>query len=295
MSDPGVVPGVVDVLHVNVTCTPCSLPNGHPAGAPATALVRFRLVPFGPLTKIRNVFPAFAVPKLKSASIRFGPNIWNAIAGITFAEFARSTANTDVTFVIGPLGPLIMKHAPVIIRSCGTAQLPSDGVAENTTGALNPSGALHTTVLVNGPKMLLSPDVNVVVTVTVPVPPQHAAGNPLAELAPNVADLGIVALTRLQFTGVTFCSAITDSGIPSPFVSHASVTAVVTVLPGLCNGTPVSASKPWQMIVASFGKNPQPTMFNCTSHSALMIPVVVVALTAGWFGATATGLTGCTV
>ena len=86
MSDPGVVPGVVDVLHVNVTCTPCSLPNGHPAGAPATALVRFRLVPFGPLTKIRNVFPAFAVPKLKSASIRFGPNIWNASAGITFAE-----------------------------------------------------------------------------------------------------------------------------------------------------------------------------------------------------------------
>lgn len=240
-SDPGVPPPpLVVVLHVNVTCTPCSLPNGHPAGDPATAVVMFRLVPFGPLTKIRNVFPAFALPKLNRASISCAFKIWNATASIRVAGFARSNANTDVTFGT----PLIMKHAPDINRSCGTAQLPSDGVTENTTGALVPRLIEHATVRVNGPKMLLSPDENVVVTNTVPAPPQHAAGNPLVEFGPNVADTGIVALTRLQLTGVTFVNVTTDSAIPSPFVSHDNVTAVVTVFPGLCNGSPVSASNP---------------------------------------------------
>ena len=200
----------------------------------------FRLVPFGPLAKIRNVFPAFALPKLKRASIRFAFKIWNATASIRVAGFARSNANTDVTFGT----PLIMKHAPDINRSCGTPQLPSDGVTENTTGALVPSATAHVTVLVNGPNTLLSPDVNVVVTVITPAPPQHAAGNPLVEFGPNVADTGIVALTRLQLTGVTAVNATTDSAIPSPFVSHDNVAAVVTVLPGLCNGSPVSASNP---------------------------------------------------
>jgi hypothetical protein len=200
----------------------------------------FLLVPFGPDTKIRNVFPAFALVKLNNASIRLLFTITNVVAFIRVAQFARSSANTDVTFGT----PLIMKHAPVINRSCGIEQLPFDGVTDITIGALVPNASAHVTVLVNGPKILLSPSENVVVTVIVPAPPQHADGNPLVDVAPNDADTGIVALIRLQLTGVTAVSATTDSGIPSPFVSHASVAAVVTVFPGLCSGTPVSASNP---------------------------------------------------
>jgi hypothetical protein len=161
-------------------------------------------------------------------------------AFILVAEFARSIANTDVTFGT----PLIMKHAPVINRSCGTEQLPLDGDTDITIGALVPNAIVHTDVLVNGPKMLLSPSVNVVVTTIVPVPPQHVGGNPLVDVVPNAADTGIVALIKLQLTGVTFTSTTVDSGTPSPFVSHDNVAAVVTVFPGLCSGTPVSASKP---------------------------------------------------
>jgi len=233
-------PGFVDVLHVNVTCTPCSLPVKHGVGDPAGNAVRFRLVPFGPDTKIRNVFPAFADVKLNNASIRFAFTIKKVVALILVAEFARSSANTDVTFGT----PLIMKHAPVINTSCGTAQFPLDGVTDITIGALVPNANAHVTVLVNGPNTLLSPDENVVVIVIVPAPPQHAAGNPLVDVVPNDADTGIVALSRLQLTGVTFTSATTVSGIPSPFVSHANVAAVVTVFPGLCSGTPVSAENP---------------------------------------------------
>ncbi|MGA9769037.1 MAG: hypothetical protein WBV94_08350, partial [Blastocatellia bacterium] len=65
----------------------------------------------------------------------------------------------------------------------------------------------------NGPNTLLSPSVNVVVTVIVPAPPQHADGNPEVDVVPNAADTGIVALTRLQLTGVTFTNATTDSAI----------------------------------------------------------------------------------
>src|SRR5262245_45843042 len=234
------VPPVPVALQVNVTCTPCSLPSGHPGGAPATAVVMFRLVPFGPDTKIKNVFPLFTLPKLNNASIRFALMITKFVALILVAVFARSSANTDVTFGT----PLIMKQAPVINTSCGIPQLPFDGDTENTIGALAPNANAHTAVRVNGPNTLLSAPVNVVVTVTVPAPPQHAAGNPLDDVVPNVGDTGIVARTRLQLTGVTLVSATTDSGIPSPFVSHASVAAVVTVLPGRCSGTPVSSPKP---------------------------------------------------
>src|SRR5213592_460215 len=101
-----------------------------------------------------------------------------------------------------------------------------------TTGARVPSANAHAVVRVNGPKTLLSPAVNVVVTVTVPAPPQHADGKPDVEVAPNEAEIGIVARTRLQLTGVTDVSATTVSGMPSPLVSQASVAAVVTVLPG---------------------------------------------------------------
>ena len=64
---PGV--GVVELAHVNVTWKPCSLPSGHPAGAPATAVARFRLLPPVPSTNTRNVFPAFADVKFTSTSI----------------------------------------------------------------------------------------------------------------------------------------------------------------------------------------------------------------------------------
>jgi hypothetical protein len=48
----------------------------------------------------------------------------------------------------------------------------------------------------------------------------------------------------LQFTGVTPVNAITASAIPSAFVSQVNANALLTVLPGLCNGTPVSVVNP---------------------------------------------------
>jgi hypothetical protein len=182
---------------------------------------------------------------LNNASIKLLFNTTKFVASTRFAAFPSSNANT---LVIDPCG--IMKHAPEINRSCATAQFPSDGVTENTTGALTPNGTVHTVVRVNAPNTLLSPVVNVVVTVIVPVPPQHAAGKAVPG---NVASGLNVPLTRLQFTGVTLVNAITASAILSPFVSHTSVAAVVTVFPGLCSGIPVSVWNPWQMIVVSFG------------------------------------------
>ncbi len=68
------------VLQVKVTCIPCSLPSGHPAGAPSGRLVRLRLVPFGPVAKIRKVLFELAAPKLKSASIRWLLSMTNLLA-----------------------------------------------------------------------------------------------------------------------------------------------------------------------------------------------------------------------
>src|ERR1051325_6667538 len=210
---PGVPPGfgVDAALHVNAMQSrqPSSLPSAHPAGWPATGVIIPRLVPPGPTTWMMNFFPALALVKLKCASIRFGPRIVKSCAWMMFAVFAISLANTDVTVptiaVPGAgtgIGPNV-KHAPVISRSCNVPHGPDDGVTDITTGALVPKANEHTVVRVNAPNMLLSPAVNVVVTVTVAGPPQHAAGNALVELGPNVALDGIVALTRLQLTGVT--------------------------------------------------------------------------------------------
>jgi hypothetical protein len=254
MSGVGFGPGVVELAHVNATWIPCSLPNGHPAGAPAIAVVRFRLVPPGPTTNTRNVFPAFADVKFTSTSSKLQLNGFNCplVDGfnpivIVFAGFALSWNITLVTFGVVELK---QKHAPDINRSCVIAQFPSDGVTLITSGALVPNGSGHVVVRVNGPNTLLSPDVNVVVTVIVAVPPQHESGNAVpGELANGFN----VPLTRLQFNGVTLPNAITASAIPSPLLSHASVAAVVTVFPPLCNGIPVSVENPWQITVVSFG------------------------------------------
>src|SRR6266850_5361707 len=96
------------------------------------------------------------------------------------------------------------KQAPEINRSCNPLQVPFDGVALNTTGALNPRFNAHVVVRVNGPNTLLSPAVNVVVTVITAGPPQHADGNPVPGM---LANTGIVAVTRLQLTGVTLVNA----------------------------------------------------------------------------------------
>src|SRR4029453_11983449 len=64
-------------LHLKVTSTPCSFPSGQPAGALAGKAVKFLLVPFGPLTNSRNVFPADPGPGWKKASIRFEVRIKN--------------------------------------------------------------------------------------------------------------------------------------------------------------------------------------------------------------------------
>jgi hypothetical protein len=224
---------------VNVTWTPCSFPSGHPAGAPAGSVVRFLLVPLGPVTKIRNVFPRFTVPKVNNASIRFGFNTTNRVADTTLFALPLSTANTLVTFA-DPSGN--KKHAPVINVSCGTAQSPSDGDSEITTGALTPRSIEHVVVSVNNPNRLLSPLVNVVVVTRFATPPQHANGN--AVPGSCGARAANVPLTRFLLTGVTDDNAIVRSGTPSLFVSHTRFCPVVTVLPGRCNGTPVSDENP---------------------------------------------------
>src|SRR6185295_2622186 len=226
------------------TRIPCSFPSVHAfPGVP----IRFRLVPPGPTANTRNVFPAFADVKFTSASNRLQlPNGFTcpAVVGVVvmMIRFAGFAASWNSTLVIPNVPSGRQKHAPVTIKSCiGSVQSPFDGVTLNTTGALVPSANGHTDVLVNGPNTLLSPDENVVVIVSVPVPPQHASGNAVPGRDANGFS---VPLTKLQLTGVTAPSATTDSAIPSPFVSHASVAAVVTVLPGRCNGAPVCSSNP---------------------------------------------------
>src|SRR5262252_11124307 len=136
---------VVAAVHFTVTWIPCSLPIGH---VPLAA-DRLRLVPFGPLAKIRNVWPAFADPKQNNASINVGDSTTNLVDWITFAEFAMSTANTDVTFVV-PFGS--MKQLPVINRSWQLLQSNGpDGDAEITTGALGPTSIRHEVLRVNPP------------------------------------------------------------------------------------------------------------------------------------------------
>src|SRR5262249_28831804 len=287
--------------HVNVTWMHCSLPRppcAHPTGVPCTPCAEpmFRLCPFGPAAKMKNFLPAFADVKLNSASISPHVRILNA-ACIVPADVPLATATTHVTFG-DPSGR--QKHAPLISTSSSTPHGPAAGVTLNTTGARIPRSIVQTAVRVNGPNTLLSPAVKVVVTVNFASPPQHAAGK-LEQFSnapcPPPAGGNTDARTRLQLIGVTFPSAMTASLIPSPLKSHASVTAVDTVLPGRCSGTPVSSVKPWQMIVASFGKNPQPRMFNCTWHPALMIPDVGVAirlpLASLWLPAAADPTSGC--
>ena len=157
-----------------------------------------------------------------------------------------STANTEVTFAV-PLGR--MKHAPLINRSCATLQSPVDGVTEIITGALNPRSSAHVVVRVNPPtcgitlKMLLLPAENVVVNVNVPNPPQQVSGNAVP-MKPVAAGAVNVPLTRLMLVGVTTVNAVKLSATPSPLVSQPNDKAEVTVLPGRCNGTPVSLEKP---------------------------------------------------
>ena len=251
-------------LHLNATWIPCWLPN-VPAGhvVPAGSVVRFWLCPLGPLTKIRNVCPAFADPKQNNASINVGDNTTNLVACITFAEFAMSTANTDVTFVV-PFGN--MKQLPVTSRSWQLLQSNGpDGDADITTGALSPKSIGQVVVLVNPPvdnmlKMLLLPAVNVTVLVNVANPPQHANGNAVnGSCGPNVANTPV---TRFLLTGVTLVNGIAKLGTPVPLVSHVTTRAFVTVLPARWSGIPVSSANPWQMIVVSFGIIPHPTMFN---------------------------------
>jgi hypothetical protein len=212
---------------------------------------------------------------LKFASIRFGFNTTKFNALIRFAVLPTSTANTDVTLPTIAVPPgtawVNWKHAPLISTSCSIPHGPLDGVTEKTTGALVPRFNAHVDVLVNGPNTLLSPAEKVVVTTIVAGPPQQAAG----KAVPGSVAIGFkVARTKLQLTGVTLPSTIVASGMESPFVSQAKVAAEVTVLPGLCRGTPVSLLKPEQIVVVSLGKNPQPTRFNWTAHSALTSPVV---------------------
>src|SRR5262245_12388588 len=279
----------------------CSLPRppcAHPAAVPCTPCAEpmFRLCPFGPVANTKNFLPAFAEVKLNSASIRPHVRILNAAFTVT-AGVPLATANTLVTFG-DPSGR--QKHAPLISTSSSIPHGPEDGVTLNMTGARIPRSIVQNVVRVNGPNMLLRPAVKVVVTVNLANPPQHAAGKPEQFNncpCPPPAGGNTDARTRLQLIGVTFPSAMTASLIPSPLKSHASVTAVDTTLPGSCSGTPVSSLKPWQTIVFSFGKNPQPRMFNCTWHTALMIPDVGVAirlpLASLWLPAAADPTSGC--
>ncbi len=201
-----------------------------------------------------------------------------------------STANTDVTFVV-PFGS--MKQLPVTSRSWQLLQsIGPDGDADITTGALGPTSIGHVILRVNPPadnrlKMLLFPALNVTTLVNVPNPPQHASGNAVPG-NPSAVCTDSVPWIRFWFTGVTFVNGIARSGIPSPFVSQLNTSEFVTVLPGLCNGNPVSSLNPWQMIVVSFGIIPHPITFNVTLHSALIIPAVGDAtLTPAPFGVAA--------
>src|ERR1051325_7988040 len=159
------------------------------------------------------------------------------------------------------------------------AQSPVDGVTEITTGALTPRSITQVEVKANAPKMLLSPAVNEVVNVRFANPPQQVNGKAV-RTKPPAPGADNVPLTRLMLFGVTLVKAVDVSGMPSPFVSQINARAELTVLPGRCSGTPVSDENPWQIVVTSFGMKKQPRKFNCTLHTALMIPEVGVAMRA---------------
>jgi hypothetical protein len=145
--------GTCGAPQVNITCIPFSFPIGHPAGL-GSAATKFRLVPLGPLTKIRNFFPWFALPKKKSASINPGAIGENTIALIRFAGFkvplgSNSIANTEVTFVC-PFGNT--KQNPDISRFCGVPQSTGPlGVTDITTGARFPMSITHVVEKLNNP------------------------------------------------------------------------------------------------------------------------------------------------
>jgi len=98
--------------------------------------------------------------------------------------------------------------------------------------------------------MLSSPALTVRCSVNVTIPPQQARGNGVPGAPETVVES--VAWTRFASTGVTSVSFTDKSGTPSPLVSQLSVIVV--------------------------GRNPHPTKFNLTLHSALMIPAVGVAV-----------------
>src|SRR6185369_12473131 len=120
-------------------------------------------------------------------------------------------------------------------RSCEAEQSPEVALIDCTTGALVPIGRKPLTKRVNGPKMLLSPAVNVVVKFPAPFPPLAVKGKAVPGAPGMVAS---VPLTRFRLTTVTLVKSTVLSGIPSPLVSTVNVPAVVTVLPGRCVAAP---------------------------------------------------------
>src|SRR5712692_3369158 len=168
---------------------------------------------------------------------------------MTLLGLPISTAKTDVTLGFPSAS---RKHDPGINRFCPSAQSPSEGVAEITTGALIPRSMEQVSVSVKGPKTLSSPAPTVLVSVILVTPPQQASG----KAVPGVdASAGIVAWKKSRLITVMFFSGIVRSDTPSPFVSQPSVTEV--------------------------GVNSQPMKSRVTSHSAFMIPTVDRSGTAG--------------
>src|SRR5262245_47069958 len=142
----------------------------------------------GPVTKIRNLFPEFAPPKLNRTASVLSSSVLIVVAWITLLGFPCSTAKTlaigPVLVTPGPGGPgrntLLRKQAPPMITSCAALQSPSLGVTPSTTGArtlvlsvADVDRAFRTLVKGGMKNRLLSPSPNLVVSVAVPTPP-HA-------------------------------------------------------------------------------------------------------------------------
>jgi len=179
---------------------------------------------------------------------------------MTFPGLPSSTAKTAVT------GPGELKLTPEIETFWTTLQSPVVCVTPRTIGARVPGARSPEAVRENGPNMLLSPEVNMVVIVIKPDPVKALKGKAVPAAVPKG---DILAVTKFLLIGVTLVSEKVTSGMLSRLLSTEYVTAEVTNLPGRVVGTPAEGCTPFrQTVVTSFGKKPLPTMSTSTPPKA---------------------------
>ena len=144
---------------------------------------------------MKNLLPAFADPKLKKASIRFGFKSRNSRPN-TLSVLCVD-CETLVRSLLHPGGEASARDQQVLPTP---RSHPEDGVTEMTTVALTPR-QLSTAMSFQGPKMLFIPGRERRCRDNVAGPPQHASGRPSPEVVQH--PLWSTYQNRLGLLGTT--------------------------------------------------------------------------------------------